>query len=40
MRILITCIYAAVIQLKDGSWRMWYKDERKPKALSLQTAVI
>ena len=27
-------IDAAVIQLPDGNWRMWYKDERKPMALS------
>jgi hypothetical protein len=27
-------IDAAVIQLGNGNWRMWYKDERKPKALS------
>jgi hypothetical protein len=27
-------IDACVIQLPDGTWRMWYKDERKPKALS------
>ena len=27
-------IDAAVIQLADGTWRMWYKDERAPKALS------
>ncbi|HEU5080955.1 MAG TPA: glycosyl hydrolase [Opitutaceae bacterium] len=27
-------IDACVIQLADGSWRMWYKDERQPKALS------
>lgn len=27
-------IDAAVIQLRDGTWRMWYKDERKEKALS------
>jgi hypothetical protein len=26
-------IDAGVIQLADGTWRMWYKDERKPKAL-------
>jgi hypothetical protein len=27
-------IDASVIQLPSGAWRMWYKDERKPKALS------
>jgi hypothetical protein len=27
-------IDACVIQLPNGAWRMWYKDERKPKALS------
>ena len=27
-------IDAGVIQLPGGGWRMWYKDERKPKALS------
>ena len=27
-------IDACVIQLPDGTWRMWYKDERKPKSLS------
>ncbi len=27
-------IDACVIQLPSGTWRMWYKDERKPKALS------
>lgn len=27
-------IDACVIQLPSGGWRMWYKDERKPKALS------
>ena len=27
-------IDACVIQLPDGAWRMWYKDERKPKSLS------
>ncbi len=27
-------IDACVIQLPDGRWRMWYKDERKPMALS------
>ncbi len=27
-------IDACVIQLPSGAWRMWYKDERKPMALS------
>jgi hypothetical protein len=27
-------IDACVIQLPDGTWRMWYKDERKQKTLS------
>jgi len=27
-------IDACVIQLSDGTWRMWYKDERAKKALS------
>jgi hypothetical protein len=27
-------IDACVMQLPGGGWRMWYKDERKPKALS------
>lgn len=27
-------IDACVMQLADGRWRMWYKDERKPKSLS------
>ena len=27
-------IDACVIQLPDGTWRMWYKDERKEKSLS------
>ncbi len=27
-------IDACVIRLADGTWRMWYKDERRPKALS------
>ena len=27
-------IDAGVIQLPGGTWRMWYKDERQPKALS------
>src|SRR5664280_298088 len=27
-------IDACVIQLPNGSWRMWYKDERAPKPLS------
>jgi hypothetical protein len=27
-------IDACVIQLPGGRWRMWYKDERKPRALS------
>jgi hypothetical protein len=27
-------IDACVIRLNDGGWRMWYKDERKPRALS------
>ena len=27
-------IDACVMQLPDGTWRMWYKDERKPMALS------
>jgi hypothetical protein len=27
-------IDASVIQLPGGAWRMWYKDERKPMALS------
>jgi hypothetical protein len=27
-------IDACVIQLPNGGWRMWYKDERKPKPLS------
>jgi hypothetical protein len=26
-------IDACVIQLADGTWRMWYKDERKPRPL-------
>lgn len=32
-------IDAGVIQLPDGSWRMWYKDERKPKALCYADSV-
>jgi hypothetical protein len=27
-------IDACVVQLPDGKWRMWYKDERKEKSLS------
>jgi hypothetical protein len=27
-------IDACVVQLPSGGWRMWYKDERKPQALS------
>jgi hypothetical protein len=27
-------IDACVIRLAEGTWRMWYKDERRPKALS------
>jgi len=27
-------IDACVIQLADGTWRMWYKDERRPRPLS------
>ena len=26
-------IDACIIRLADGTWRMWYKDERRPKAL-------
>jgi hypothetical protein len=32
-------IDACVIQLPGGRWRMWYKDERKPKALSYADSV-